>query len=58
MSFTINDPTGEAIGSHHPRGANVSYADGSVKFLNSDVAPAIIERLSQKADGVAVPVDY
>jgi hypothetical protein len=37
MSFTINDPAGNAIGSHHPAGAGAAFADGSVHFLSSQM---------------------
>jgi prepilin-type processing-associated H-X9-DG protein len=57
MSFALNDPAGNAIGSHHPRGANVSYADGSVRFMSGNVDPTVVKRLIQKDDGEAVSLD-
>ncbi|MBA4065552.1 MAG: hypothetical protein C0501_17920 [Isosphaera sp.] len=47
-----------AYGSEHPGGANVAFADGSVKFLSDRIDPADLLSLSTKAGGEVVrPID-
>ena len=46
MSFRINDPNGKGISSDHPGGAFVVFADGSVRFIQDDVAPEIVKALT------------
>jgi prepilin-type processing-associated H-X9-DG protein len=45
MSFKLNDPERPGISSVHPRGANVSMADGSVRFLNQDISPEVLKSM-------------
>ncbi len=45
MSFTINDKTKPSISSHHPHGAMVVYADGSVQFLDESTDPDELRKL-------------
>jgi len=54
MTGAINAPGGAEISSHHPGGAMVVFADGSVHFLSNSVTPAAIRTLSTKAGGEAV----
>jgi prepilin-type processing-associated H-X9-DG protein len=55
MSFRINDPAGNCIGSHHPGGAHVLMADGSVRFLSNDTDPAVVRALcTRTADDNAI----
>jgi len=46
MSFKVNDPEYFGIASRHPGGANVAFADGSVRFLSDEVARRVIEAMS------------
>lgn len=39
MSLQINDRSKPGISSHHPRGAMVVFADGSVTFLDDSTTP-------------------
>jgi prepilin-type processing-associated H-X9-DG protein len=50
MSFQINGGP-ESIGSFHPKGAMVGFADGSVQYLHDDVDPQTLRFLIQPADG-------
>jgi prepilin-type processing-associated H-X9-DG protein len=51
MSFRINDPGGNCISSHHPGGAHVLMADGSVRFLADHTDPAVVKSLMTKDAG-------
>jgi len=65
MSFTINDPAGNAISSNHrlkrwgpdTPGVNVAMADGSVRWLDADTNPELVRSLLTAAGGehLAVP---
>jgi prepilin-type processing-associated H-X9-DG protein len=55
MTFRINDPGGNDIGSHAPQGANVLMGDGSVRFLSDSLDPATVQHLLEKSDGNFVP---
>ncbi|MFO0864629.1 MAG: DUF1559 domain-containing protein [Gemmataceae bacterium] len=48
------DPSG-AIYSFHTGGANVLYADGSVRYLDQDIAAGTIAALATRAGGEALP---
>ena len=39
------------MSSYHPGGANVAFADGSVRFLKSSTAMQVIWSLGSKAGG-------
>ncbi len=43
MSFRINDPEYFGIASRHPGGANVGFADVSVRFVPDSTDPRAIE---------------
>lgn len=43
-----------AWGSNHPGGANLAYADGSVRFGSERLAKAVLEALSTRAGGEVV----
>jgi type II secretory pathway pseudopilin PulG len=56
MSFTINDPAGNALGSHHAAGANAAFADASVRFLNAQTPSETVRGLITTSGGEAVSV--
>jgi len=39
------------FGSGHPGGANFVFADGSVKFLVTEIEPNVFNQLGHRADG-------
>ena len=45
MSFFINDPKRPSISSHHPQGPHVSMADGSVRCLDKDIDPKVLQQM-------------
>lgn len=45
MSFRINDPDKPSISSHHPGGALVGMADGSVRWLSNDLPPEVVKAM-------------
>jgi prepilin-type processing-associated H-X9-DG protein len=51
MSMVINDPAGNAIGSHHPPGANVLLMDGSVRLLGTTLGQDVLRLLLLRNDG-------
>ena len=56
MSMAINGAQdGSSISSFHPGGAQVLFADGSVRFLSENLAPGVLNLLLMRNDGQAVP---
>lgn len=61
--YPLTVPAGAALGTDgsgqifgfHAGGANIALADGSVRMLTSNVAPAIIAALATRANGDVVP---
>ncbi len=53
----VNPQSGRGISSRHVGGACVLLADGSVRFVTSDAAPAILRMLATIADGKPDPRD-
>jgi prepilin-type processing-associated H-X9-DG protein len=47
---SLVDPVG-GFSSRHPGGANVSFADGSVRFLKDTIATSVMTLLGNRADG-------
>jgi prepilin-type processing-associated H-X9-DG protein len=45
------------LSSYHSGGANVLFADGSVKFLKDSTAPQVIWALGSRAAGEIISVD-
>ena len=43
--------------SRHPGGCNFTLGDGSVRFLKSTIAPTILSRLANRADGTPISDD-
>jgi prepilin-type processing-associated H-X9-DG protein len=55
MAMAINSvKDGTTISSHHPGGAQVALADGSVRYLTQTLDMNMLRLLLQKADGQAV----
>jgi prepilin-type processing-associated H-X9-DG protein len=55
LDFKINSGKRPCIGSNHPRGAYVSFCDGSVHFLNDSIDPQIVKAMATIDDGEKVP---
>jgi prepilin-type processing-associated H-X9-DG protein len=51
------DPAIHGLSSFHPGGANVGFADGSVRFVKSSTAMQIIWALGTRAGGEVVSSD-
>ena len=51
MSFKINDPDALSVSSHHPEGAHVLFADGTVVFLENDMEPDDVRRILERGPG-------
>ena len=45
LAFTEGQPTASICGSRHPGGFHVVFADGSSRFLKSDLDPALLRSL-------------
>ena len=45
------------FGSHHPGGENVTFGDGSVRFLKSSASPRVRRLLANRADGELLSSD-
>jgi len=56
MSFKINDSEYFGIASRHPGGANVGFADGSVRFLRDSTDPRAVEAASTINGGERLPL--
>ncbi len=56
MSLLINAAKGPGISSGHKNGANVAYADGSIRFLANKISPAALRAaLTRNGKEVLVP---
>lgn len=42
---------GFAFGGNHPNGANIAFADGSVRFIDATIQPGIFRQIAAIADG-------
>ena len=47
-----------AYGSGHGGGANIGFADGSVKFVRDTIALSTLQALSTRAGGEVIAEDY
>jgi prepilin-type processing-associated H-X9-DG protein len=47
-----------AYGSGHGGGANVVFADGSVRFLRDSISLSTLQALSTRAGGEVIAEDY
>lgn len=56
MPMAINHPGG--IVSSHRGGANVSFCDGAVRFLDNSIDPAVLRALTTRDGGEQVPVGF
>ncbi|HKB02622.1 MAG TPA: DUF1559 domain-containing protein, partial [Gemmataceae bacterium] len=55
--FVFQDQRLSALGSGHPGGANVGFADGSVRFLRDSTPQSVLALYCQRADGQVIPND-
>ena len=53
----FNAPGMYNLSSYHPGGANVAFADGSVRFLKSSMGMNIIWSLGSRAGGEVISSD-
>jgi len=53
--FIFQDQRFSALGSNHTGGANVVFADGSVRYLTSSTAQSTLALLCMRADGQVIP---
>jgi prepilin-type processing-associated H-X9-DG protein len=51
MSFRINDPDHQGIGSHHTGGAQMVFCDGAVMFIPNFTDPRLVQALATIAGG-------
>jgi prepilin-type processing-associated H-X9-DG protein len=51
ISFRINDPQRQGIGSPHRPGANVLFCDGGVRFVHEETDPKLLEAMTTIAGG-------
>ena len=59
INFTLPQPNStDAITAYHPGGANIGFADGSVKFIAEIVSPVTLQQLGAKADGTVIVGEY
>jgi prepilin-type processing-associated H-X9-DG protein len=49
--FAVTDPRLNAIGSRHTNGANICFADGSVKFANNATSLTVLQAAGTRAKG-------
>ena len=54
----VNCTNDREVYSFHPGGANVVFADGSVRFLRADIGIRVFTRLVTRAGGEVIPDDY
>jgi prepilin-type processing-associated H-X9-DG protein len=54
----LTNPAASEFQQAHPGGANVLFADGSVRFLPESTDPAIVRALLTRDDGQAIPPDF
>jgi prepilin-type N-terminal cleavage/methylation domain-containing protein/prepilin-type processing-associated H-X9-DG protein len=53
--FVFQDQRLNAIGSQHSGGANVGFADGSVRFLTDSTPQSVLALYCMRADGQVIP---
>ena len=58
MAPTINAKKGQGISSPHSGGANVSMADGSVRFLSDETRPDLLRKLLSPYGGEEIVEEY
>ena len=54
LDMKINPPSDDGIACRHPKGANFLLADGSVRFIKSDIKPDLLRALLTAAGGEPV----
>ena len=53
--FVFQDQRFSSIGSQHTGGANVAFADGSVRFLTNGTSQSVLALMCMRADGQVIP---
>jgi prepilin-type processing-associated H-X9-DG protein len=53
----VNQTNDKGIYGFHPGGANVAFADGSVRFLTDSTSPVVLTAMATRADGDAVTME-
>jgi prepilin-type processing-associated H-X9-DG protein len=54
---SVNETNRRGIYSFHPGGANVAFADGSVRFLAESVSPSALSAMATRAEADALMED-
>ena len=58
----VSEPSGSlsmgGMGSYHPGGLNVGFADGSTRFLSQSIDPQLLRKLGNRADGEIMKLVY
>ena len=57
-SCAINCSNDGGMYSFHPGGANVAFADGSVRFVQANISMTIMSALITKNGGEVIPADF
>ncbi len=57
-SAKINGTAPQAFGSRHPGGGFFGFCDGSIRFFREGADPAVIKYIGNRADGLALSLDF
>ena len=57
-TYGVGVPGAWAAGSVHSNGANMLFADGSIKFLNNKIDPQLYRNLYYIKDGASIPDNF
>ena len=53
----VNQTNATGIYGFHPGGANVAFADGSVRFLTDSTSPDVLTAMATRADGDSINME-